>query len=159
MINKELVELLIEKGLTIGFIESFTGGKASSLISEIPGCSKTFLGSIVSYNVKVKENVVGVDPNIINKYSVVSKEVAEEMAIKGSKVLNSDVTVSFTGNAGPSSDIGDKEVGLCYITIKIFQEIETFELNIKKPRNELIIDAISFAFEKLFKKIQIYRVK
>lgn len=112
---KELVSLLKEKGLTIGSIESMTGGLFASSITSVPGASKVFKGSVVSYSALVKESVVKVNKETIDKYGVVSKEVAYEMATKGKQLLDVDICVSVTGNAGPTSEPGEAGVGEVYI--------------------------------------------
>ena len=99
----ELVELLKAKHLTIGSIESMTGGLFASSITSVPGASKVFKGSVVSYSPLIKENVVGVKKETIETFGVVSKEVAYEMASKGKKLLDVDICVSITGNAGPTA--------------------------------------------------------
>lgn len=112
---KELVSLLKEKELTIGSIESMTGGLFASSITSVPGASKVFKGSVVSYSALIKESVVKVNKETIDKYGVVSKEVAYEMATKGKQLLDVDICVSVTGNAGPTSEPGEAEVGEVYI--------------------------------------------
>ena len=112
---QKLVSYLKDKNLTIGSVESMTGGLFAARITSVPGASKVFKGSIVSYSPLIKENVVGVNEETIAKYGVVSKQVAYEMAEKGRKVLDVDICVSITGNAGPTSEPGEAGVGELYI--------------------------------------------
>ena len=112
---QKLVSYLKDKNLTIGSVESMTGGLFAARITSVPGASKVFKGSIVSYSPLIKENVVGVNKETIAKYGVVSKQVAYEMAEKGRKVLDVDICVSITGNAGPTSEPGEAGVGELYI--------------------------------------------
>lgn len=114
---ESLVKLLEKNKLTLGSVESITGGLFASSITDVPGASKVFKGSIVSYAVEEKVNIVGVDLKTIEKYGVVSKEVAEEMAKDGKEKLNVDVCVSFTGNAGPTTEPGGEPVGAVYMAI------------------------------------------
>lgn len=153
MINEVLVNLLIDKNITISSIESFTGGLAASKIVEIPGSSKIFLGSIVSYSTLVKEELLGIDKKIIDKYTVVSSLVSEEMAKKGKKIFNTDIVISFTGNAGPST-IEDTTLGLCYMSILYQNNIYTYEKHYKKSRNEIREEAVNFIFEEIIKMIK-----
>lgn len=153
MINEVLVNLLIDKNITISSIESFTGGLAASKIVEIPGSSKIFLGSIVSYSTSVKENLLGIDENLIDKYTVISSQIAEEMAKKGKKIFNTDIVISFTGNAGPST-IEDTTLGLCYMSIFYKDKIHTYEKHYDKSRNEIREDAVNFIFEEIIKMIK-----
>lgn len=163
MINKELlvqvINLLKEKNISIGAVESFTGGLFSSCLTSISGVSKVFKGSIVSYSSKIKESVVGVNEETIEKYTVVSSEVAEEMALKGSEILTTDLTVSFTGNAGPSVCEGDKPVGLIYISIFFEKNFYTSEYRLNIDRNAIRETAINLALEKILKILCNFSIK
>jgi nicotinamide-nucleotide amidase len=114
-IAQELVNLLREKGLTLGVVESATGGLISHLITNVPGASDVYLGSITSYSNDVKIRVVGVKAATIEKYGAVSAQVARQMAVGGRKVLGADVCVADTGIAGPAGATPGKPVGLFYI--------------------------------------------
>jgi nicotinamide-nucleotide amidase len=112
---QEIVNLLREKHLTLAVVESATGGLISHLITNVPGASDVYLGSITSYSNDVKINVVGVKAETIKKYGAVSAQVAKQMAAGGRKVLGADICVADTGIAGPTGATPDKPVGLFYI--------------------------------------------
>ncbi|MBA7665568.1 Nicotinamide-nucleotide amidohydrolase PncC [subsurface metagenome] len=114
-LEKEVGELLRLKGLTLGVVESATGGLISHLITNVPGSSDYYQGSITAYNNEVKINVVGVKKDAIKKYGAVSHQVAEEMAQGGRKILAADICLADTGIAGPSGATPGKPVGLFYI--------------------------------------------
>lgn len=115
----ELVSLLKEKNLKISFAESMTGGLLSHLITKHNGASKIFNGSIICYSDEVKINLLNVSPSTIKKYSVVSYEVANEMVLGLKKLIESDIYVSITGNAGPSlQDNTNKYICYYYIYYK-----------------------------------------
>ena len=114
---KKLLAVYKEKGLTLGSVESMTGGLFCAKFTGIPGSSAVFKGSIVTYSSEEKINIVGVKKETIDKFGVVSEEVAKEMAEKGRKLLNVDVCVSVTGNAGPTAEPGGKPVGCFYIGV------------------------------------------
>lgn len=139
---EKLVKLLKEKGLTVGSIESMTGGLFASSITSIPGASKVFKGSVVSYSPLIKENVVGVDKFTIDTFDVVSKEVAYEMAQKGRKLLDVDICVSITGNAGPTSEPGKAGVGEAYIGVSTKDETIVTKHNFKGDREKIRHDAL-----------------
>lgn len=150
--KNKVVELLKNSNLTIGSIESLTGGLFASNLTSIPGVSKVFKGSVVSYATEVKEMVVNVSKDVVTNYGVVSKECALEMALNGKKLLGVDVCVSFTGNAGP--DVMDgKKVGTVYIGLIINDDIEVFELNLSGDRNKIREECVKIAFEKIYKKL------
>ncbi len=110
-----LLKLLEDRNLTISTAESCTGGMLSSLLTNIPGSSKSYLGSIVSYANKVKINTLGVDAKTIEQYGAVSKETALEMAINCRKKIGSDIALAITGIAGPDRGSSPKPVGLYYV--------------------------------------------
>ncbi|GAI70417.1 unnamed protein product, partial [marine sediment metagenome] len=114
-LEQEVGNLLRQKGLTLGIVESATGGLISHLITDIPGSSDYYKGSVTAYSNEVKIKVVGVKADTINKYGAVSYQVAEEMAQGGRKILATDICLADTGIAGPSGATPGKPVGLFYI--------------------------------------------
>jgi len=112
---QEVGNLLRHKGLTLGVVESATGGLISHLITNVPGSSDYYKGSVTAYSNEVKIKLVGVKEDTINQYGAVSHQVAEEMAQGGRKVLASDICLADTGIAGPSGATPGKPVGLFYI--------------------------------------------
>jgi len=114
-LEKEVGDLLRQKGLTLGLVESATGGLISHLITNVPGSSDYYQGSITAYSNEVKVRVVGVRADTINHYGAVSHQVAKEMAQGGRKALAVDICLADTGIAGPSGATPGKPVGLFYI--------------------------------------------
>ncbi len=147
---QELQELFIKKGLTLGSIESFTGGLFASQVTQVPGASNYFKGAIVTYATEVKENLLGIPHAEVEKHGVVSSKIASLMAELGRKKLNVDVAVSFTGNAGPSTMEG-KPVGEIYIGICYQGEVKVFPYLLKGDRKSIQNQAISLAVEELKK--------
>ena len=116
-IATEIGDLLRQKGMTLGTVESATGGLIAHMITEVPGSSDYFKGSVVSYSNKIKNRIVGVEMETLEKYGAVSPQVAEEMALGGKKLLDVDVCLSDTGIAGPGGATSDKPVGLFYLGV------------------------------------------
>lgn len=114
-LEQQVGDLLREKRLTLGVVESATGGLVSHLITNVPGSSDYYKGSVTAYSNEVKIRIIGVNEATINKYGAVSHEVAEEMAEGGRKLLGADICLSDTGIAGPGGATADKPVGLFYI--------------------------------------------
>ena len=112
-----LIKNLINRGESLGFAESCTGGLLSSTITSISGSSQVFKGSIISYSDELKQSLLNIPENLIEKYGAVSEEVAQEMAINAKEKLNSDWSIAISGIAGPSGGSEDKPVGLVYISI------------------------------------------
>ena len=103
------------KSLTIGAVESATGGRIADRITNVPGSSDYFKGSVVTYSNEAKIALLGVKKATIENYGAVSEQTALEMARGGRKVLNVDICVSDTGIAGPSGGTPEKPVGLFYL--------------------------------------------
>lgn len=112
-----LGKVLKEKKLSISTAESCTGGYIAQLLTSVPGSSTYYKGSVVSYATEVKKNLLNVSEKTIEKHTVVSKEVAIEMAKGVRKKLNTDISLSTTGVAGPSKGEDGKEVGTVWIAI------------------------------------------
>ena len=109
-------KMLREAGKTLSAAESCTGGEIAHLITSVAGSSAYFLGSVTSYAVSVKESVLGVPADTVNRFGVVSSEVAAAMAEGVRKLTGSDFAVSTTGLAGPGGD-DQNPVGTVWIGI------------------------------------------
>ena len=145
---RDLFNMLLKLEFTISCCESITAGLFMSKLAEISGASKVFKGGIVSYWNEVKEKLVGVDKSIIDSFGVVSAKCAEAMAINVANKFKTNVAVSFTGNAGPDTLEG-KEAGLIYSTIKINDEIYTFEDKLSGSRNEIRNEIVEITAQRL----------
>ena len=104
-------QLLLKNKQTLSTAESCTGGAIAQMITSVPGASQYFTGSVVSYNESVKTEILNVLPKTIKKYSVVSAEVAKEMARGIQQIYKTDFAIAVTGNAGPTKDKTDKSIG------------------------------------------------
>jgi len=112
---EEIINIMREKKLTLGMVESATGGLIANLITNIPCSSDVFQGSVVSYSNGIKMKLVGVKEATLEKYGAVSAQVAAEMAAGGRKSLGVDICVADTGIAGPGGAAPGKPVGLFYL--------------------------------------------
>lgn len=149
IIGKKLTEL----GKTLATAESCTGGKIAEQITAIPGASHYFKGSVVSYATQAKMDVLKVDAEIIDKYSVVSTQVAEAMALQAQKLFKTDYAISTTGNAGPTKGEGDAEVGTVCIALASPKGVFSEEFHLGNHRTKVINKAVNKAFELLQKEI------
>ena len=103
------------KGKTLATAESCTGGGIGAAITAVPGSSEVYKGGIISYTNWVKNRILGVDQNLLDRFGAVSAPVAESMAQGARAVLETDVAVSVTGLAGPGGDEFGNPVGLVFI--------------------------------------------
>ena len=146
---------LTEMGKTLSIAESCTGGRIAQAFTANAGASQYFKGSIVSYATDSKVNVLKVSEEDIASHSVVSKEVAEEMAKNVRVLFNSDYGISTTGNAGPSKGESDAEVGTVWISIATKDKVYSEVFNFSNQREKVIMKATNKAFEMLQKEITI----
>ena len=110
-------KLLKTKKLTVSVAESCTGGMLGEMITRIPGSSEYFQGGVISYNAKVKEDLLKVPTEVIRKYGEVSRQVAKLMAEGVRRCCHSDIGISITGIAGPGGATEKKKVGLVYMAL------------------------------------------
>lgn len=108
-LEAEIGALLKGTGKTLSAAESCTGGMISHLLTTVPGSSEYYLGSVTSYAVSVKVNILGVPAETVDKYGVVSSEVAAAMAEGVRRITGSTYAVATTGLAGPGGDGRDPE--------------------------------------------------
>lgn len=109
----KVIEIL--KGRTLATAESCTGGGIGAALTAVPGSSEVFAGGVISYSNAVKQGILGVPEEWIEKYGAVSPWVAMEMASGVRGLLHTDVAVSVTGLAGPGGDEYGHPVGTVYI--------------------------------------------
>jgi nicotinamide-nucleotide amidase len=152
-IEEHIGNLLKDSGKTLCTAESVTGGKIASTIVSVPGSSVYFNGSIVAYSSKMKQELLHVSSETIKKYSVVSSNVVEEMAISAMKKTNSDYVIAVTGNAGPTSDKTSTAVGIVFIAIASAKGVVVEEFNFGHPREKVINRTVNKSLQMLQQEI------
>lgn len=148
-LEKILGEKLLEKGMTLGTAESCTGGNIAHLITTIPGSSRYFNGSIISYANEVKSNVLGVSPSTIEKHGVVSEQVVVEMVKGAQKLLKTDCAIAVSGIAGPDGGTSDKPVGTVWIATAVKDSIVANKYQLSRHREANITGASNMAMLQL----------
>lgn len=138
----ELLQNLADRGLTLGCVESMTGGAFAAEVTSVPGASNVFKGGIVSYSAELKTKLVGINPKDIEDEGVVSQRIAAEMARLGRKVLGVDVVLSVTGNAGPTAEEGEAPVGKAYFGLATKDGVWAFGYDFEGERNVIRAKAV-----------------
>ncbi len=142
-----VLRLARENGMTLGTAESLTGGLICSYLTAVPGSSSVVRGCVGSYMVSVKEGVLGVDEDSIERFGVVSTQVAEQMAAGGMKALGSDICVAVTGIAGPGGAEEGKPVGTvclaCASVKDCVSEVKHFDGDRDAVRQQTVFEALS----------------
>jgi nicotinamide-nucleotide amidase len=146
-------KLLTEKKQTLATAESCTGGNIAKMITLIPGASNYFVGSIVAYQASIKINELNVNADLIKKHSVVSSQVAEAMAKGIQQKFNTTYAIATTGNAGPTADMTDENVGTVFIAIATPSKVYSETFFFGKPREKVIERTSNKALEMLQKEI------
>ncbi len=151
---EQVVDKLIEKGWTISFAESCTGGMACARLVDVANASKVLNASFVTYANEAKQSLLRVSAETLNTYGAVSEETAKEMATGVAATNHAQVGVAISGIAGPGGGTEEKPVGtVCFgfsIAGKIFTERKQFgDLGRQTVRQS----AVDFVFETLKKQI------
>ena len=152
-IEKSTGVLLKKHNKTLSVAESLTGGKIAAELVSVAGSSAYFKGGFITYTAELKQQLLGVSEETIKTFTVVSEEVAKEMAIGCLKKLKTDYAIAVTGNAGPTTDHNDKSVGLVYIAIATKDNVEVEEFNFGQPREKVINRTVTKALELLSENI------
>lgn len=145
--------LLARTGKTVSAAESCTGGTISALLTSVPGSSDYYLGSVTSYANSVKTGVLGVDPEIIQKFGAVSSECVAQMAEGVRKLTGSDFSVATSGIAGPGGGSEEKPVGLVWIGVSSQLGTETLKLTFKGDRKRNMERFAASALDTLRRKL------
>lgn len=153
-LEEQIAELLKNNNLTVSTAESCTGGKIASKMTDIPGASAYFSGSIVSYATSTKQNVLQIPLHLIEKHSVVSAEVAEQMAVQAMHLFQTDFAISTTGNAGPTKGDSDAEIGTVFIAIASKNNVKSYSFNFGNHRERITQKAVNKSFELLMNHLQ-----
>ena len=134
-------------GKTLATAESCTGGGIGAALTAMSGSSAVYKGGIISYTNWVKENLLGVSAEILNKYGAVSEPVAQAMAEGARKRLQADIAVSVTGLAGPSGDEYGNPVGTVFIGYADAEKSYANEFHFVGDRETVRIQAIRTALQ------------
>jgi nicotinamide-nucleotide amidase len=140
---KNVIASLDARGETVAVAESVTAGGLGSAITSTPGASKVFLGGVIAYSNDVKINILGVDSALIEKYSVVSEEVANAMADAVRAKFGTTWGIATTGIAGPGDYQGIPE-GTVWVAIR-GPVNQTIQLQLDSGREAIRTGAISSA--------------
>jgi len=150
---EEIINIMRERKLTLGAVESATGGLISHLITNVSGSSDVYQGSITSYSNDIKVKIIGVKESTLEKYGAVSHQVAEEMAAGGRKVLGVDICVADTGIAGPTGATSGKPVGLFYLGLShkdgTFSRKHIFNGTREENKQQAVLAALEWVREYL----------
>ncbi len=133
---REIVQRLIESGLTLATAESCTGGAIAKEITAVPGCSAVFKGAVVAYSNEVKAAILGVSKETLLAKGAVSEETVKEMVTGACKALRTDFAVATSGIAGPGGGTAEKPVGMVWMAAGTGSKVETRLLRMRDNGRE-----------------------
>ncbi len=143
--EKRVIEALNARKKTLATAESCTGGLLGKLLTDVPGASKAYLGGVISYAYEVKEKLLEVDPALLAEKGAVCEEVALQMARGARRVTGADFALSTTGNAGPSADPQNPNVGEIYVSLAMEGKELCRKLSFRGNREENRLSACKAA--------------
>lgn len=152
-IQEKIAAVLQSRNQSLSLAESCTGGAIAQEITAVPGASAYFKGSIVPYETHQKVAILGVDENIIKKYTVVSAQVAEAMATQCATLFGTDYALATTGIAGPTKGDANAPLGTVYIAIASPSGVFSEKFSFGNLRERVIKKATNKAFEMLLRQI------
>ncbi len=147
-------KLLKEKGQTVGSAESCTGGKIAEALNRHAGSSAFYWGSVVAYDNRVKEKVLGVSTEDLATYGAVSETVVRQMAEGARRVLGTDYALATSGIAGPDGGTKEKPVGTVWMALATPTETIVRCLQLGKQRDQITNRATTQALIMLLRYLQ-----
>ncbi len=136
-LEQTVLELLVEARGTVSVAESMTGGGLGARITSAPGASAVFVGGVIAYTPALKRKLLGVKSETLLEHTPVSDAVAREMAEGVRDRLSTTYGLSITGNAGPTSDDGDRPLGLYYVACAGPRRTVVEEVRTRSEREEV----------------------
>lgn len=146
-ISAEVVRRFLDMGKTLGTAESLTGGMIAASVASVSGASAVLMGGVVSYDARVKHELLGVEQSVIDTVGVVSEPCARQMAEGARKALKVHVAVSATGIAGPTGGTADTPVGTVFIGMSTEKETIVHECHFTGDRQSIREQSAAHALE------------
>lgn len=152
----DINRIMRKKKLTLSTAESCTGGAIASRLTKVPGASDYFLGAVVSYSNEMKENVLNVPHELLEKEGAVSCEAVQAMWEGILGLTSSDFAIAVTGIAGPTGGTPEKPVGTVWAAVgRRGEEPETWNLKATGDREQIIDKTVEAVLSRLIKKLNV----
>lgn len=152
-IVSKTVAMLSKHNLKIAAAESLTAGMFQAELADISGVGTVLVGGVVVYNEEMKEQQLGISRDFIEAHTVVSAEVAREMAKAVQRKFGTEIGIGLTGVAGPMPH-GNSAPGTVFVGIAINDDVETYELHLQGQRNSNRIRTVKFACHYLMRQLE-----
>lgn len=151
-LEQVLGDTLKKNNLKLATAESCTGGNIARMITSIPGSSAYYTGSVIAYENRIKTDILGVDPGLLDEKGAVCKEVVEQMALGVMKSLGTETAITTSGIAGPDGGSDEKPVGTTWICVACKDEVVSKKFLFGGTRKR-IIDQASNASLQLLRRL------
>lgn len=148
-LTERIIQELTQKGQTISFAESCTGGRIAAAFTSISGASEVLHGACVTYSNEIKHQWLGVSEEVLENYGAVSEPCVAQMLTGIQKMTNSDYAIAVSGIAGPTGGTEFKPVGTVYIGVLTPFDQEVFHCNFSGPREAVQEQSTEFAIKKI----------
>src|SRR3954453_22923575 len=132
----EALALLGAAGATLATAESLTGGRLAGAVTSVPGASASYLGGFVTYATALKQDLLGVPDDVVERYGVVSAECARAMAEGCRAATGGTYAVATTGVAGPDSQEA-KPVGTVYVAVAGPDDVSALTMELVGDRHQI----------------------
>ena len=139
--------LLLERHATLATAESFTAGAVGAAITATPGASRYYLGGIVAYSNRAKQELLGVRAVTLERHGAVSAETAEEMAAGARERFDCDIALASTGVAGPDGGSPEKPVGLVHLGVATADGVRSTRLVLPGTRPEITGRSVAYLLD------------
>ena len=149
IISRDINEMLWKSEKTLSTAESCTSGRVATVLTATPGSSEYYLGGIVCYADKVKEELLGVDQQLIETKTSVCEEVVKQLVLGSNKLFHSDYAVAVSGYAGPGGGTPEIPVGTIWIAVGNEENIVTRKLQLDHGRDKNVSIATFTAMQML----------
>ena len=149
IVSKEISEMLWKSEKTLSTAESCTAGRIASVLTAIPGSSNYYKGGLVCYADEIKEDLLGVDSDLIKEKTPVCEEVVRQMVVGANKTFKSDYAVAISGFAGPGGGTSTVLVGTIWIAIGTDDDIRTLMIEGDEGRDKNLSKATNSAMRML----------
>ena len=148
--SEQLASRLLQHNKMLAVAESCTGGWLAKELTDLPGSSRWFIGGVVSYTNRTKQQLLKVDGRCLQQFGAVSEEVAQQMAAGALTVFDSSISVSITGVAGPAGGTEAKPVGMvCFAVASGLNSVDSWTKIFKGRRLEIRQQAVLTALQLL----------
>lgn len=156
ILSKSISEMLYNSEKSLATAESCTGGRIAEAIIAVPGASNYFKGGVVSYTNEVKENLLGVDHDVLEQQTAVCEEVARQMVLGAIRTLHVDYAISATGVAGPTGGTPEIPVGTIWLAYGSKDDVRTLKLEKDYGRDINLAIATNTALKSMYAFLKEY---